>query len=188
MVLAGFCACYSLVVLVGNTVYFTVRCRGVEGSGAKRFLSGVIYTVAGTFVFHVICVLYGAEITENVAKTLLFSALLALFSVATPSIAFSGSNTASTNVKTTMWDRFLSVYCYHSFGNFEEFVMFCSSTGTLLGAWLGAFVIPLDWDRAWQQWPISCVYGALMGYTLGTCGGGLLFTIFETKDQKLKKP
>ena len=25
-----------------------------------------------------------------------------------------------------------------------------AAAGALLGAWLGAFVIPLDWDRAWQ--------------------------------------
>ena len=26
---------------------------------------------------------------------------------------------------------------------------------TVLGAWLGAFVIPLDWDRPWQVRKIS---------------------------------
>ena len=25
-----------------------------------------------------------------------------------------------------------------------------AAAGALLGAWLGAFVIPLDWDRHWQ--------------------------------------
>ncbi|XP_076628607.1 phosphatidylinositol glycan anchor biosynthesis class F isoform X2 [Colletes latitarsis] len=37
---------------------------------------------------------------------------------------------------------------------------------TLLGAWLGAIVIPLDWDRPWQTWPIPCVLGALLGYMI----------------------
>ncbi|OAD56239.1 Phosphatidylinositol-glycan biosynthesis class F protein [Eufriesea mexicana] len=37
---------------------------------------------------------------------------------------------------------------------------------TLLGTWLGAIVIPLDWDRPWQVWPIPCVLGALLGYTV----------------------
>ncbi|XP_043265696.1 phosphatidylinositol-glycan biosynthesis class F protein isoform X2 [Colletes gigas] len=37
---------------------------------------------------------------------------------------------------------------------------------TLLGAWLGAIVIPLDWDRPWQTWPIPCVIGALLGYMI----------------------
>ena len=34
---------------------------------------------------------------------------------------------------------------------------------TFLGAWLGAVPIPLDWDRDWQVWPISCCLGAVSG-------------------------
>ncbi|XP_033336868.2 phosphatidylinositol glycan anchor biosynthesis class F [Megalopta genalis] len=37
---------------------------------------------------------------------------------------------------------------------------------TFLGTWLGAIVIPLDWDRPWQAWPIPCVMGALLGYMI----------------------
>lgn len=28
--------------------------------------------------------------------------------------------------------------------------------------------IPLDWDRPWQVWPISCVVGAAVGYAAGS--------------------
>jgi phosphatidylinositol glycan class F len=31
---------------------------------------------------------------------------------------------------------------------------------------VGAWVIPLDWDRPWQLWPIPCVLGAVGGYAL----------------------
>lgn len=37
---------------------------------------------------------------------------------------------------------------------------------TLMGTWLGAIAIPLDWDRPWQAWPIPCITSALIGYTL----------------------
>jgi hypothetical protein len=43
--------------------------------------------------------------------------------------------------------------------------------GAMLGAWLGAIPIPLDWDRPWQQWPLTCVYGVLSGSTLGHVAG-----------------
>ena len=39
---------------------------------------------------------------------------------------------------------------------------------SLLGAWLGAVPIPLDWDRDWQVWPIPCSIGAVAGHVLGT--------------------
>ncbi|XP_060129032.1 phosphatidylinositol-glycan biosynthesis class F protein isoform X3 [Zootoca vivipara] len=38
---------------------------------------------------------------------------------------------------------------------------------SVVGAWLGAFPIPLDWDRPWQVWPISCSLGATFGYVAG---------------------
>jgi hypothetical protein len=37
----------------------------------------------------------------------------------------------------------------------------------MLGAWFGAFVIPLDWDRYWQRWPTPCVIGSTIGFLLG---------------------
>ncbi|KAK8758834.1 hypothetical protein V5799_003532 [Amblyomma americanum] len=36
------------------------------------------------------------------------------------------------------------------------------SRGALLGAWLGAIALVLDWDRPWQQWPTPCVVGSLL--------------------------
>ncbi|CCD24076.1 mannose-ethanolamine phosphotransferase GPI11 NDAI_0C04160 [Naumovozyma dairenensis CBS 421] len=42
----------------------------------------------------------------------------------------------------------------------------------VLGGWLSCVVIPLDWDRPWQAWPIPVVIGsylgAFVGYTLGS--------------------
>lgn len=48
-----------------------------------------------------------------------------------------------------------------------EAVVLLGSFGAVLGAWVGAFSIPLDWDRPWQPFPISSTYGALYGHTLG---------------------
>lgn len=47
---------------------------------------------------------------------------------------------------------------------------------TVLGAWIGAIPIPLDWDRPWQVWPISCTYGAIGGYLIG-----LFFAFMKTR-------
>ncbi|KAI9722170.1 MAG: Glycosylphosphatidylinositol (GPI) anchor assembly protein [Chrysothrix sp. TS-e1954] len=46
--------------------------------------------------------------------------------------------------------------------------------GTLLGAWLGAIPIPLDWDRAWQAWPVTVLTGAWVGAGVGQVMGGLV--------------
>lgn len=38
----------------------------------------------------------------------------------------------------------------------------------VVGTWLGVVPIPLDWDRPWQQWPITLLCGAYGGAFLGT--------------------
>lgn len=69
--------------------------------------------------------------------------------------------------------------CVHTLVYFSTYL-------TVFGGWAGAFLIPLDWDRPWQVWPITCTYGAIGGYLLGLifC---LLINLFNllTKD-KLK--
>lgn len=39
--------------------------------------------------------------------------------------------------------------------------------GTVVGAWVGAIPIPLDWDREWQRWPVTVVTGAYVGWAVG---------------------
>lgn len=42
----------------------------------------------------------------------------------------------------------------------------------VIGCWISCIVIPLDWDRDWQNWPIPIVIGAYLGaftgYSLGS--------------------
>ncbi|EDV22220.1 uncharacterized protein TRIADDRAFT_59237 [Trichoplax adhaerens] len=61
----------------------------------------------------------------------------------------------------------------------EAMVMF-TSYGGILGAWLGAFTIPLDWDRPWQVWPIPCSIGTMMGY-----GAGLYIIAAKTQEAQI---
>jgi hypothetical protein len=38
--------------------------------------------------------------------------------------------------------------------------------GCLFGSWIGAFLLPLDWQGNMQIYPIPMVYGALLGNLL----------------------
>ncbi|OBA22235.1 putative glycosylphosphatidylinositol anchor biosynthesis protein [Metschnikowia bicuspidata var. bicuspidata NRRL YB-4993] len=38
----------------------------------------------------------------------------------------------------------------------------------ILGAWIGVIPIPLDWDRPWQQWPITILSGVYVGSFAGS--------------------
>ncbi|XP_058800659.1 phosphatidylinositol-glycan biosynthesis class F protein [Phymastichus coffea] len=52
----------------------------------------------------------------------------------------------------------------------------------ICGTWCSAFVIPLDWDRPWQAWPIPCIIGALLG-----CFAGHFITLIKVLMLRLKK-
>jgi phosphatidylinositol glycan class F len=50
--------------------------------------------------------------------------------------------------------------------------VFGGLVGAMLGGWLGAVPIPLDWDREWQKWPVTVVTGVYLGYVAGRWIGG----------------
>jgi hypothetical protein len=69
----------------------------------------------------------------------------------------------------------LTIYCADLSARDDVEVHIASvAIAATLGAYLGAIPIPLDWDRPWQQWPLTCVYGALGGSTLGHVMGLVL--------------
>ncbi|KAK9806411.1 hypothetical protein WJX73_003366 [Symbiochloris irregularis] len=42
--------------------------------------------------------------------------------------------------------------------------------GALLGCWLGAFPVLLNWGTRWQEWPLPSITGALLGLAVGRYG------------------
>ncbi len=47
-------------------------------------------------------------------------------------------------------------------------LLFQNAMGVVVGSWFGAFPIPLDWDRPWQDWPITCCLGAVAGHAVSS--------------------
>ena len=51
--------------------------------------------------------------------------------------------------------------------NYAEISCVVPALLTMIGAWMGAFTLPLDWERWWQEWPLPCMFGAIGGYVAG---------------------
>ncbi|KAG0501280.1 hypothetical protein HPP92_001352 [Vanilla planifolia] len=49
--------------------------------------------------------------------------------------------------------------------------------GSVVGAWLGAWPMPLDWERPWQEWPVCVSYGAAAGYLVGLLTSSVLVLV-----------
>lgn len=49
--------------------------------------------------------------------------------------------------------------------------IYLMAISTFLGAWIGVTPMPLDWDRDWQDWPITLLVGAYGGAFIGGLAG-----------------
>ncbi|KAF8777652.1 Phosphatidylinositol-glycan biosynthesis class like protein [Argiope bruennichi] len=118
---------------------------------------GVTALTVSIALFHVFSILFGAPVFEVYLDTLYFSVLMTLLT-AYP----------------LMWYFFfcdsqnavLKILSDSKFDNLTESYLHSIILWTVFGAWIGAFPIPLDWDRPWQTWPITCCIGASLGNSI----------------------
>ncbi|CAL9729708.1 glycosylphosphatidylinositol anchor biosynthesis protein 11 [Monosporozyma unispora] len=106
-------------------------------------------TMIGSFLLSfptvVLVILYGAPFVEHLALTWLLSLHTAF--LAYPALY----SVFNCDFKVGLWKKYFIA------------IVICG--------WLSCVVIPLDWDRDWQNWPIPVVVGsylgAFVGYSLG---------------------
>jgi phosphatidylinositol glycan class F len=65
------------------------------------------------------------------------------------------------------WTDWQRVFAFTKPHRGVELAICIPAHGAALGAWVGAWPMPLDWERPWQEWPVCCAYGAGGGYLLG---------------------
>ncbi|KAF4323026.1 hypothetical protein BBO99_00003408 [Phytophthora kernoviae] len=122
----------------------------------KQFAHGILGLLQGTAVFHVTIVLFGAPVVELWMQTLLLAVLISSCTTM-PLAIYLGCAPR----------KWLDLLLELRVGDTQELYLTCSTIGAMLGAYIGALPIPLDWDRPWQQWPLTCLYGTLFGHAVG---------------------
>ncbi|XP_044864874.1 phosphatidylinositol-glycan biosynthesis class F protein [Mauremys mutica] len=155
------CICSICVTTVNIILYIILKPNPSSkrisfAHKVTKFLKCCVFFFISCILFHGIIVLYGAPLIESVLETFLFAVLLSTFTTL-HCLCMLGPNfqawirVFSKNGAMSIWDNSLQI------------TTMCS----IVGAWFGAFPIPLDWDRPWQIWPISCSLGATFGYVAG---------------------
>ncbi|KAI9754952.1 MAG: hypothetical protein M4579_004488 [Chaenotheca gracillima] len=129
------------------------------GGISSAIISTVLSTLLGTTVLSSLMVMFGAPVTTHLAHTAAAAAHLSLLAIM-PLVYVHG-------VDVERWKSVIS-----AMSPLDE--VFGALVGTLVGAWLGAVPIPLDWDREWQKWPVTIVIGAYLGCVLGKILGGTI--------------
>ncbi|KAJ8248303.1 hypothetical protein GJAV_G00240570 [Gymnothorax javanicus] len=121
----------------------------------SRAVRSCLHFILSCLFFHVLLVLYGAPLLESALETFSLAVLLSCFTTLR-CLCVLGPNVQawirvfSRNGAMSIWDTSLQI----------------TTACALLGSWVGAFPIPLDWDRPWQVWPISCSLGATFGFLM----------------------
>jgi len=130
----------------------------------------------GVVFLHVFIVLWGAALTEDVSETFHLSAVVTSASL-WPCILVYG-------LRLDAWIAFLFAFDLPLTGTMGS--LHLGSKGAWLGLWAGAIPIPLDWDRPWQRWPITCLVGSLLGHWVGSVVHVIASGIKLRKDKRSK--
>jgi len=130
--------------------------------------------VLGSLFFHSLFVIFGVPVLEAAHKTFVLSMHLAVLA-AVPLACTFGTDLGG-------WRRVVACNNPKTDG---EVLAYLPSALAVVGTWFGAIPIPLDWDRPWQAWPITCTAGAIAGHALGCCAAFLLLILgSRTRKQK----
>lgn len=132
-------------------------CHNPSRKTAVQLTAFLLELVGSIMVVYFIAFTFGASLVEQIFENLLFSTLLASIGIM-PSLILVPHTNPIHVIRRLLIDRDLETSaektCVHV------------AYGCALGAWTGCFVLPLDWDRWWQQWPLPCCFGALAGASL----------------------
>lgn len=119
----------------------------------SNFFKGIFMLVSMTIVFYILAVLFGAPVFSSHYKTFSFAFLLSILTIL-PCCLYLGPDSVPTLI--------MSLTSFEGSEIYEKFLF--NIRLTVFGAWLGAVLIPLDWDKPYQEWPIPCSLGAMAGY------------------------
>ncbi|KAG4198940.1 Phosphatidylinositol-glycan biosynthesis class F [Gossypium arboreum] len=144
--------------------YFTAIARGLLGLPIGALLNALGALALGAPV--------GLQYLE---KTVNWSLLMSSFTFV-PTACVYGSS----------WTDWCRIFACTKPNGPLEFMLCLPAHGAVIGAWFGAWPMPLDWERPWQDWPICVSYGAMAGYVVGMVGSFGLALIMHTGRKQLK--
>ncbi|KAI6115322.1 GPI biosynthesis protein family Pig-F-domain-containing protein [Pisolithus croceorrhizus] len=139
-----------------------------KGVWFSRLREAVGFTLLATVVTHIVIVLFGAPLLSHLLQTGLLASTVAILTAFVPALVFGYPSLASDTPALVNRLNWIRLFAELSPRNPVERIVVYPAVGTVVGAWFGAFPIPLDWDRPWQAWPLTPLYGSLAGYIIAS--------------------
>ncbi|XP_057966869.1 uncharacterized protein LOC131157042 isoform X2 [Malania oleifera] len=127
---------------------------------------GMLGIPAGALANALGAIALGAPVgIQQLPKTINWSLLMSLFTLV-PAASVYGSS----------WMDWKRIFAHTKPIETIDYMICLPAHGAVIGAWFGAWPMPLDWERQWQgntrgsflvqEWPICVTYGAMVGYVV----------------------
>ncbi|KAK9101735.1 hypothetical protein Sjap_018989 [Stephania japonica] len=138
---------------------------------------GVVGLVAGALVMASGAIILGAPVGMKYwAKTAYWSLLMSSFTVVPAASVFGSS-----------WEDWKRLFADTKPSGIVDYMVCIPAHAAVIGAWIGAWPMPLDWERPWQEWPICVTYGATAGYLIGLVVSAGFILFCGRREQHVKR-
>ncbi|XP_021735360.1 phosphatidylinositol-glycan biosynthesis class F protein-like [Chenopodium quinoa] len=132
---------------------------------SKAVGRGLLGLLAGALVFALGAISLGAPVGSKYTLSTIKWSLLMSSLTFLPAAAIFGAS----------WVDWQRIFVKTRPTGFVEYMVCLPAHGVIIGSWFGAWPMPLDWERPWQEWPICVAYGALLGYLIGVVASFVLY-------------
>lgn len=140
------------------TYTFVSMNQGTCLSVWKAARRGLLSIPIGAFIAAFGAIIFGAPLSlEHGWRTFYWAQLLSVLTVLPAAIILGGS-----------WSDWQRLFAFTKPRGALEYSVCIPAHGAVIGAWFGAWPMPLDWERPWQEWPVCVTYGMVGGFILGT--------------------
>ncbi|PIN11995.1 hypothetical protein CDL12_15398 [Handroanthus impetiginosus] len=148
---------WAVEALVVILVYGLFRHNPDQCSYVKAIARGLLGLPVGALVNALGAIVLGAPVgIQHFTKTLHWSFLMSVFTFV-----------PATSVYGSCWSDWHRIFAHTKPIGSTDLMICLPAHGAIIGAWFGAWPMPLDWERQWQEWPICVTYGAILGYLVG---------------------
>ncbi|KAI3671485.1 hypothetical protein L1987_87223 [Smallanthus sonchifolius] len=146
-----------------------------QSSYLKAVARGLLGLPVGAVVNALGAIVLGAPVgTRYFQRTLNWSLVMSAFTFV-PAASVYGSS----------WVDWHRIFADTKPNGFIDYMICVPAYGAVIGAWFGAWPMPLDWERMWQEWPICVTYGTIIGYLVGMLAS-FSFAVYHVSSQHVK--
>ncbi|XP_057810375.1 uncharacterized protein LOC131024853 isoform X1 [Salvia miltiorrhiza] len=163
---------WAVDALVVIPVFSQFRLNPDKCSYVKAIVRGLMGLPAGALVNALGAIVLGAPVgIQHFKRTVNWSLLMSVFTFVPAASVFGSS-----------WTDWHRIFAHSKPMRPVDFIICLPAHGAIIGAWFGAWPMPLDWERPWQEWPICVTYGAILGYLIGVMAS-FGFIVYHHKRQ-----